>query len=265
MHDLVHDLATLIGAKFYFRTEKFGKETKIDNKTRHLSFNNISDPMTDNFEIFDRAKHLRTFLTFNFTPFHNEMAACIILLNLKCLRVLSFQKFRDLNALPDSIGELIHLSYLDLSSTTIKTLPESLCNLHNLQTLKLYHCYQLIKLPNGMQKLVNLRYLDIRKTRKLEDMPREMSKLNNLQYLSCFVVGKHKEKGIKELRTLTNLHGSLSISKLENVSNNIEASQAKIMESDILGLNPFSNTKIFLVFNILQLTTTLLGELHQPL
>nr|AHB64354.1 NBS-LRR protein [Cicer arietinum] len=236
MHDLVHDLATLIEAEFYFRTEELGKETKIGNKTRHLSFNNLSDPVTNNFEIFDRAKHLRTFLTIDFrpTPFNNENASCIILSNLKCLRVLSFQGFEYLKALPDSIDELIHLRYLDLSSTTMKTLPESLCNLHNLQTFKLYNCDQLTKLPNGMQKLVNLRYLDIRCTPKLEDMPKEMSKLNHLQHLSCFVVGKHKEKGIKELGTLSNLHGSLSISKLENVTNNFEASQAKMMDKKYL-------------------------------
>ncbi|WJX26699.1 hypothetical protein P8452_15584 [Trifolium repens] len=29
MHDMVHDLATLLAAEFYFRTEKLGKETKI--------------------------------------------------------------------------------------------------------------------------------------------------------------------------------------------------------------------------------------------
>ncbi|RYR74487.1 hypothetical protein Ahy_A02g009221 [Arachis hypogaea] len=55
----------------------------------------------------------------------------------KYLRVLSFDK---LDVLPDSIGELIHLRYLDLSWTNIKTLPESLCNLYNLQTLMLYEC-----------------------------------------------------------------------------------------------------------------------------
>nr|XP_027186594.1 putative disease resistance RPP13-like protein 1 [Cicer arietinum]AGT75395.1 CC-NBS-LRR disease resistance protein [Cicer arietinum] len=172
MHDLVHDLATLIGAEFYFRTEELGKETNIGNKTRHLSFNNLSELMADNFEIFDRAKYLRTVLTIDFrhTPFNHEKELCIILLNLKCLRVLSFQRYEYLNALPNSIGELIHLRYLDLSSTTIKTLPESLCNLYNLQTFKLCGCFQLTKLPNGMQKLVNLRYLDIRFTLKLEDI-----------------------------------------------------------------------------------------------
>jgi hypothetical protein len=56
-----------------------------------------------------------------------------------------------------------------------------------------------------------------------------MRKLNNLQYLSYFVVGKHEDKGIKEMGTLSNLHGSFSIKKVENVTNNFEASEAKIM------------------------------------
>jgi hypothetical protein len=50
---------------------------------------------------------------------------------------------------------------------------------------------------------------------KLEEIPTKMRKLNNLQYLSYFVVGKHEDKGIKEMGTLSNLHGSFSIKKLE--------------------------------------------------
>jgi hypothetical protein len=65
-------------------------------------------------------------------------------------------------------------------------------------------------------------------------MPRELRKLKNLQHLSCFHVGKHVEKGIKELGTLSNLQGSFSITKLENVINSSEASEAKIMDKKYL-------------------------------
>ncbi|XP_058771537.1 putative disease resistance RPP13-like protein 1 isoform X1 [Vicia villosa] len=236
MHDLVHDLAILLGGDFYFRTEELGKETKIGTMTRHLSFSSFSGQVFESFDIFGRAKHLRTFLTNNFKlPSSNiEKASCIILSTLKSLRVLSFHYSPYLDALPDSICELIHLRYLDLSSTAIKTLPKSLCNLYNLQTLRLRYCKELTWLPNDMQNLVNLRHLDIRGSDKLEEMPVGMSKLNHLHYLSYFVVGKHEEKGIKELGTLSNLHGSLSIKKLENVTNSFEASKAKIMDKKYL-------------------------------
>ncbi|CAK8530603.1 unnamed protein product [Lathyrus sativus] len=235
MHDLMHDLATLLGGEFYFRTEELGKETKISIKTRHLSFIQFSDPVLENYDVFSKAKNLRTFLANGFrTPrVNHEKALCMILENLKCLRVLSFQLLFNVHTLPDSVDELIHLRYLDLSSTAIQTLPESLCNLYNLQTLKLCNCVQLTMLPNDMQNLVNLCHLGILGT-KLEEMPKEMSKLTHLQHLSCFVVGKHEKNGIKELGTLSNLHGSLVISKLENVTNSLEASKAHIMDKKYL-------------------------------
>ncbi|CAJ2658931.1 unnamed protein product [Trifolium pratense] len=236
MHDLVHDLATLLGGEFYYRTEELGNKKKIGNMARHLSFSKFSDPVHKNCDVFGRAKHLRTFFATSFrsSPFNNEKAPCIIFSNLKCLRVLSFRRFENLDALPDSIGELIHLRYLDLSQTDIKILPESLCNLYNLQTLNLRLCYSLTSLPNDMKNLINLRHLDIYECHNLEEMPREMSKLKNLQHLSLFLVGKHGEKGIKELGTLSNLQGSLSIEKLENVINSSEASEAKIMDMKYL-------------------------------
>ncbi|CAK8531314.1 unnamed protein product [Lathyrus sativus] len=235
MHDLVHDLATLLGGEFYFRTEELEKETKISTKTRHLSFIEFSDPVLENYDVFSRAKNLRTFMTngFRLPRVNHEKALCMILENLKCLRVLSFQLLLHVHTLPDSVDELIHLRYLDLSGTDIQTLPESLCNLYNLQTLKLYNCVQLTMLPNDMQNLVNLCHLDILGT-KLEEMPKEMSKLTHLQHLSCFVVGKHEKNGIKELGTLSNLHGSLVISKLENVTNSLEASKTHIMDKKYL-------------------------------
>ncbi|TKY63577.1 putative disease resistance RPP13 protein 1 [Spatholobus suberectus] len=117
MHDLMHDLAASLGEEFYLRSEELGKETKIDVKTRHLSFTKFSDPVSDDFKAFGRVKFLRTFLPIGFevSPFNNENAPCIIMSKLKYLRVLSFHDFESLDVLPDSIGELIHLRYLDLS------------------------------------------------------------------------------------------------------------------------------------------------------
>ncbi|XP_020215714.1 putative disease resistance protein At3g14460 [Cajanus cajan] len=229
MHDLMHDLATSLGREFYLRSEDMGKETKIDVKIRHLSFTKFSHAVLDN---FDGIKFLRTFLSiihFEVAPFYNEKAPCIIMSKLLYLRVLSFRDFQSLDALPDSIGKLIHLRYLNLSGTSVSSLPKSLCNLYNLETLKLHNCTKLTKLPTGMQNLVNLRYLDIYGV-PLKEMPRGMGKLNHLQQLDFFIVGKHIENGIKELGGLSTLHGWLMIRNLENVTSSDEAMEAKIMD-----------------------------------
>ncbi|XP_057744021.1 putative disease resistance RPP13-like protein 1 [Arachis stenosperma] len=161
---------------------------------------------------------------------------------LKYLRVLSFRK---LDVLPDSIGKLIHLRYLNLSWTKVKKLPESLCNLYNLQTLILYRCYGLTMLPNDMRKLVNLWHFDLRGT-SLKEMPRGISKLK-MPILDYFVVGKHKENGIQELGGLSNLGGSFKIKKLENVADVRQARSARMLEKnriDALSLEWSSGNKM---------------------
>ncbi|XP_052724562.1 putative disease resistance RPP13-like protein 1 [Vigna angularis] len=230
MHDLMHDLATFLGGEFYFRADEHGKETKIDRKTRHLSFTRFGDSVSDS-EVLDRIKFSRTFLTTydDYSPFKNRNTPCIIVSMLKYLRVLSFYNLQCQLVLPDSIGELIHLRYLDLSFTGIETLPESLCNLYNLQTLKLFCCRRLTKLPSAMQNLENLRHLDIRDS-SIKEMPKRMGKLNQLLTLDLYIVGKHKENSIKELGGFPNLHGRVSIEKLENVTNGEEAFEARIMD-----------------------------------
>ncbi|XP_014492701.1 putative disease resistance protein At3g14460 [Vigna radiata var. radiata] len=232
MHDLIHDLATFLGGDFYFRTDELEKETNIDRKTRHLSLTRFSDPVSD-IEAFDTVKFARTFLLIDYkdSPFNNEKAPLIIVSRLKYLRVLSLYKFQSQLALPDSVGELIHLRYLNLSYTSIETLPESLCNLCNLQTLKLSSCSELTKLPSAMQNLVNLRHLEILGT-SIKEMPKRMGKLNKLRNLDCYVVGKHTENSIKELGGLPNLHGMFSIEKLENVTKGEEALEARIMDKN---------------------------------
>ncbi|XP_027338377.1 putative disease resistance RPP13-like protein 1 [Abrus precatorius] len=231
MHDLMHDLAISVAGDFYFWSEELGMFDKSKTLTRHLSYGTLTHPISKTFDAIDELKSLRTFLQVQFSrpslPF--ERAILIILSKFKYLRVLSFNNCREFRVLPDQVGELIHLRYLDLSDTSIETLPESSSKLYNLQTLKLFSCYCLTMLPSGMQNLVNLRHLDVRGT-ELKEMPRGMSKLKHLQFLSDFVVGKHEENGIKELGELSDLHGFLRLMKLENVTNGREAEEARIKD-----------------------------------
>ncbi|KAK7328526.1 hypothetical protein VNO77_22635 [Canavalia gladiata] len=207
MHDLIHDLVISVAGDFSFRAEELGKADNIKIQTSHLSYERLSHPIKNNFDAIAKLNSLRTFLPMNFSvpSFGFENAALTILSKLVHLRVLSFCNFKELDVLPDSIGQLIHLRYLDFSRAG------------------------LTMLPIGMQNLVNLRHLDIRKTH-LNEMPQGMSKLRHLQILSYFVVGEHEENGIKELGELSNIHESLWLRNLENVTNSGEAEEARIKD-----------------------------------
>jgi Leucine-rich repeat (LRR) protein len=96
--------------------------------------------------------------------------------------VLSLSGYR-IYELPESIGDLKHLRFLDFSRTEIKNLPDSVVTLYNLQTMILEHCSYLKKLPSTFCNLVNLRHLNIRGANALEGMPPQMGKLTCLQSL----------------------------------------------------------------------------------
>ncbi|XP_057743659.1 putative disease resistance protein At3g14460 [Arachis stenosperma] len=222
------DLATFLAGDLYCRFSELGEMEEMSILTRHLSYDHsISEKTCSS----NKIESLRTLLYINhghgarFWKAH-RMLPCDLLSKNKYLRVLSFSR---LDIFPDPIDKLIHLRYLDLSTNVVQTLPESICNLCNLQTLKLKDCSRLTMLPNGMYKLVNLRHLDIRGT-PLKEMPKGMGKLKQLQTLSKFVVGKQEDNRIQELGGLLNLHGSLVIHKLQNVVDANEARSARIID-----------------------------------
>ncbi|KAJ9685429.1 hypothetical protein PVL29_017458 [Vitis rotundifolia] len=137
-------------------------------------------------------------------------------MRMRCLRVLSLAGY-PLCEVPSSIGELIHLRYLNFSETWIQSLPNSVGHLYNLQTLILRRCYGLTELPTEIGKLKNLRHLDIRGAHQLREMPFQLSNLTNLQVLTRFIVSKSRGVGIEELKNCSNLQGVLSISGLQEV------------------------------------------------
>jgi hypothetical protein len=158
--------------------------------------------------------------------------------------------------LPESIGKIKHLRYLNLSSTAIKRLLDSICKLCNLQTLNLSGCKDLSVLPIEMQKLINLRHLDISGT-NIKEMSMQLGRLKCLQTLTKFIVSKHSGASIEELGNFANLRGKLSILELQNVVSPTDALKAclkdrKYLEELVLEWNAsnISECQMFFLDNL---------------
>jgi hypothetical protein len=239
MHDLVNDLAKSISGQFILRLEGDCSH-EIENNTRHLSyFFNQKFHSLKKFETLHKAKRMHTFLRldmFNLPcPYYrlNGKVLHDLLPTLRCLRVLSLSEYEKFTELPDSIGKLKYLRYLDLSFTDVHRLPDSICQLCNLQTLILSMCGHLVALPKEMYKLINLQHLDIFGT-KMTEMPEQLGRLKRLQTLTKFIIGKRSGSCIRELGKLTNLRGSLSILEIQNVESPTDALEASLRDKKYL-------------------------------
>ncbi|KAL7234892.1 hypothetical protein ACSBR1_018374 [Camellia fascicularis] len=208
MHDLINDLAQDVAGDKCFRLEnnlEYGRHNKIFEKARHSSYVGSCYDGIKKFEVFDDAKCLRTFLQFLPQRFH-FVTRCLthdLLPKLKCLRELRLQCL-SVDELPDSIGDLKHLRYLDVSGSRIRRLPDAVVTLYNLQVLFLKFCHQLQKLPLNMGRLVNLRHFDMTGVHipSSEEMSLHIGKLINLQTLSNFML----------MRMLETLHTNIEVS-----------------------------------------------------
>ncbi|KAL5803848.1 hypothetical protein ACOSQ3_030648 [Xanthoceras sorbifolium] len=227
MHDLVNDLAGIVSGKISFRWEskqESNKQSKISTKTRYSSYICQLYNVKRNFEVFKNAKNLRTHLSVG--PVDNRYSSYYIshsvvsdlLLKFEKLRVLSLQGYTIIE-ISNSIGVMRLLRYLNLSYSRIRSLPESVNSMCNLQTLLLRDCRALLKLPYDMGNLIKLRHLDILGASLIEEMPLGVRKWECLRTLSNFIVGKDSGSNLKDLEDLEFLCGELHISRLENVTN----------------------------------------------
>ncbi|KAM3691152.1 hypothetical protein ACJW31_09G173900 [Castanea mollissima] len=150
MHDLVHDLAISIAKGEYSAVTK---TSTLAAGVCHLSILESGQEVTTQLE---RLSKVQTDI-FKIEQPMSILKACIS--RFKYLRVLDLRNSSS-EVLPNSIGSLKHLRYLDLSENRIiKQLPDSICKLHSLQTLLLGGCSNLERLPKGIRDIISLRFL----------------------------------------------------------------------------------------------------------
>ncbi|XP_027082119.1 putative disease resistance protein RGA4 [Coffea arabica] len=210
MHDLVHDLARSVMEAKHGGTES--------NRTMILGM--PDDQLTVAFPItitgIDQC--------FSF------LSKCG---SLRALKVMSYNK-QFLHA----ISKLKHLRHLDLSRSLIVELPNSICDLWNLQILNLNDCLILWSLPKGMRFLRNLRHLCLHGCWSLTHMPSGIGKLTCLRTLSMVVPSGKKGFRLSELRDLNMLRGGLTIMHLERIEDKKDAEEACLIKKQSLhGLN----------------------------
>ncbi|MFQ6625042.1 hypothetical protein Gotur_003579, partial [Gossypium turneri] len=222
MHDLVHDLSLSV-SKFdtLFFQENSSLSSKECSHIRHLNVGGDGESLPEVLtavvpKLYSLFSEIDVFkkLSKSFTR----------------LRVLKFVGAANICELPDSLGELKHLRYLDISWTSIEALPKSTTKLYNLQTLRLLGLLRLT-FPDGLEKLISLKhlYFDIK-----ELQPVNIGNLTWLQTLPIFIVGSERGCSIKELGSLNELHGELEIRHLEGVRDKQEASGANLHRKENL-------------------------------
>ena len=140
-----------------------------------------------------------------------------------------------LKELPDAVENFIHLRYLYLINYCVDALPETICNLCNLQILHIAYVGGFFqKLPQGMDKLINLRHFKLDcKNYGYPDInfPRGFGRLTSLRTLKYFSINGEddsKRCKLRELRNLDHLQGTLEISGLGNEVDQCEAMNAQL-------------------------------------
>ncbi|KAI8534495.1 hypothetical protein RHMOL_Rhmol10G0094600 [Rhododendron molle] len=229
MHDLMHDLAQSIMVYDLCIVDSF-TGLKIPEKVRHLHLNIRSAGGLPWSEAMLEVPSLRSLRGSweKVSPWISKQ---------KYLRVLDLRADTYFVKVPRSISNSNHLRYLDMSHSNIIYLPESICDLQNLETLKLKNCRKLQKLPEGMRYMRNLIYLDIKGCHSLISTPPKLGQLTSLRRLSIFILGQAEGYRIGELKEL-NLAGELEIKELENVRSPADAENANLKRKhDLVSLN----------------------------
>ncbi|KAK7342676.1 hypothetical protein VNO80_25636 [Phaseolus coccineus] len=221
MDDLVHDLAKFLAEDVCCITYDDDVTTLSDtihHVQDHRAAWDVSEASINSMQL-QQVKSLRTYI--------GQLYPVIF----KCysLRVLWCTAVKEVS---NSISDLKHLRYLNLSQGNFKTLPESLGKLWNLHILKLDYCYRLKELPNGLTRLKALQQLSLKDCYNLSSLPPHLGKLTCLEKLSTYFVGRERRFHLAELGSLK-LKGYLQIKHLEKVKSVTDAKEANLSNKQL--------------------------------
>ncbi|KAL2254504.1 UNVERIFIED_CONTAM: putative disease resistance protein RGA1 [Sesamum indicum] len=250
MNKVFHSLARFITENEHLVLEK-GLGRRNLGQVRHASIvSHLGSSLVP--EALHQAKHLRTLLVFSeggipTVPSH-------ILSSFVYLRTLKLSGC--LVNLPESIGAISFLKYLDLSNSHFRELPSAISSLCSLEVLNLFACYNLKKLP-PMGQITGLSHLNISGCEALAEMPNGIKDLVHLQTLPIYIVPVNfrllkrynllrknyqfppgsisdlKHGSISDLKHL-NLRGELKIKCLDHLIDVEEARAANLMNKEYL-------------------------------
>ncbi|GKV31709.1 hypothetical protein SLEP1_g40380 [Rubroshorea leprosula] len=209
MHDVVRDMAiTSIGPEFGYMIKAGMNLVELPNEHGW-----VKDPK-------------------KLSLMENNILKVPLNLSPKCsaLSTLILSRNPNLSEIPESFfGEMLSLKVLDLSSTAMETLPNSISKLKNLSTLRLQLCKKLKYLPSlanlrglkkldlheagievvpqGMGMLISLEYLDLLFCPNLKEIPTGiLLNLSSLQYLAiCCLRGTTMVRNFEEVARLKKL------------------------------------------------------------
>ncbi|KAM4080067.1 hypothetical protein ACB094_09G163300 [Castanea mollissima] len=203
MHDLLHDLSLYVAQNDYCLIQDTSKTNKFE-KARHISI--LDHKLGVDATITFLHKLSNNMRTINFSNMNESLVETCIS-RFKHLRLLNLRN-STLETLSSSISTLKHLRYLNLNGNKkIKKLLDSICDLQNLETLKLFGCNEIEELPRDIRKMVSLRYFQI--TTKQTRLPANgiecMPSLRNLFFydcprLECFNEGIQHHTALRMLR-----------------------------------------------------------------
>ncbi|XP_004308875.1 PREDICTED: putative disease resistance protein RGA3-like [Fragaria vesca subsp. vesca] len=212
IHDIVHDFLQYLTENEIKRVEFHASERKevSNDKVHHLTLVHASDSFLDCLLSY---KRLRTFTVLRGNAIHSGQLMFELIVELKSLRTLTLGPWGEpidfIESIPEKIGELIHLRYLDLSGNSkLKELPSVIGSLYNLQTLRLVDCENLEEID--VRRLINLRHLHLRFCVRLR-LIKGIEKLRDLQTLDWFRVRDVEGNMLEDLKDLNQLQGSLEI------------------------------------------------------
>eukprot|EP01018_Ginkgo_biloba_P008581 Gb_26463 [translate_table: standard] len=204
MHDLLRDLCLRISQEENKCVFEVGKQLEQFPPSLEKSLRRISLISTDIRAIpeTNQFSGLRTLLLSDCNRIGNIPAS--LLSNLKSLRVLDLS-WTSIKSLPKAVGNLKLLRVLDVSHTDIEGLPESVRGLKSLQLLDATGCRRLQRLPEGISELKCMRHLDADYCDKLEHIPKGVGKITCLEILRGVYSRSENGLRLEDLGDLTRL------------------------------------------------------------